>query len=350
MMSKTKFIHMQNIVQNDDLALYQLEDRGQLKRFIVTTPETRSICNDPGVYGVEYTDKMKMAMGKCIGALPEKLEVTQEQGMVFNILRGGLNFGLREALVWGKGWKDHRTAFISAQRVYDEEEGWHITENRYEKVYLPDEADIYVGDVVATGVSLGYALKKMVSLAREQKVGFKRITFFTIGSERTEELMEEIDKQCRDEFPGYEETRVVYIEGVFGMPKDHGSLDIALQGTDLLRWPAVVAPEFLASQAEDPAYPLERCTIYDAGSRAFNAPEYLEDVQEYWGQVKELAEKGMTYSEYLKQRVPECPGNHEGDANDLMALADRQIQKCSTGETRKHQSIVVETQNEAVKV
>jgi hypothetical protein len=107
-------------------------------------------------------------------------------------------------------------------------------------------------------------------------------------------------------------------------------LDIALQGTDLLRWPATVAPEFLESQAEDPAFPLERCTIYDAGSRAFNAPEYLEDVQEYWGQVKELAEKGMTYSDYLAQRIPACPGGHRGDAQTLIDLAERQIKKCSS--------------------
>jgi len=320
---------MQEITKTEAVSLYQLEDRGQLKRFIVSSPETRSICNDPGVYGVEYTDKMKIAMGKCIAALPEQMEISERQGMVFNILRGGLNFGLREALALGKGWKNHRTAFISAQRVYDEEEGWHITENRYEKVYLPQDADIYVGDVVATGVSLSYALKKMVSLAREQKVNFKRITFFTIGGERSEELMEEVDRQCREEFPDYVETRVVYIEGIFGLPKDHGSLDIALQGTDLLRWPATVAPEFLASQAEDPAYPLERCTIYDAGSRAFNVPEYLEDVREYWGQVKELAENGMTYSDYVKQRCPECPGLEEGDAQKLIDLAERQIQSCS---------------------
>ena len=319
---------METITQNEAIALYQLEDHGQLKRFILSTPETRSICNDPGVYGVEYTDKLKIAMGKCINALPESLVVKQEQGMVFNILRGGLNFGLREALVAGKGWRSHCTAFISAQRVYDEEEGWHITENRYEKVYLPDNADIYVGDVVATGVSLEYALKKMVALARDQAVSFKRVTFFTIGSERAGELMEEVDRQCREEFPDYEESRVVYIEGIFGMPKDHGSLDIALQGTDLLRWPATLSPEFLASQADDPAYPLERCTIYDAGSRAFNAPEYLEDVREYWSLVKELAETGMSYSDYLAQRVPGCPGGHAGDAAVLIALADRQIKKC----------------------
>jgi len=320
---------MQAVVQNQDVALYQLEDRSQLKRFILSTPETRAICNDPGVYGVDYTDKMKIAMGKCIGALPENVEVLEKQGMVFNILRGGLNFGLREALVAGKGWKNHRTAFISAQRVYDEQEGWHITENRYEKVYLPEEADIYVGDVVATGVSLEYALKKMIELAREQSVNFKRITFFTIGGERSEELMEVVDRQCREEFPNYEESRIVYVEGIFGLPKDHGSLDIALQGTDLLRWPATVAPEFIESQGEDPAYALERCTIYDAGSRAFNAPEYLEDVKEYWEQVKGLAEKGMTYNDYLKQRCPELNVAHEGDATFLLELAERQMALCS---------------------
>lgn len=316
---------MQPIHHGPDLALYQLEDRGRLKRFMVSTPETRAISNDPGVYGMEYTDKLTAAMGRCIAALPEALDVNESQGMVFTILRGGLNFGLREALAVGKGWRNHRTAFISAQRVFDESEGWHVTENRYEKVYLPQDADIYVGDVVATGVSLEYALKKMVELARDQKVNFKRITFFTIGSVRAEELMEEVDRQCREEFPAYEESRVVYVEGLFGLPENHPDLSIAFPGTDLLRWPALLTPEFAASQSEDPAYALERCTIYDAGSRAFNAPEYLEDVREYWEQVKALAEQGMTYTDYLKERCPELSNGFSGDADFLKEVAERQI-------------------------
>lgn len=317
---------MQITAQDHDLALYELEPLGGVQRFILSTPETRAICNDPRVCGMDYTDKLKAAMARCIAALPEPLEVKEEQGMVFTILRGGLNFGLREALLEGKGWSRHRSAFISAQRVFDEKEGWHITENRYEKVYLPDQADIYLGDVVATGVSLEYALKKMVALAREQAVSFKRITFFTIGGSRSEELMEQIDRECRAEFPSYEGSRVIYVEGVFALPEAHPGLSIALPGTDLLRFPAVLAPEFLKSQEEDPAYPLERCTIYDAGSRAFNVAEYLEDVRDYWEQVRHLAQQGVRYDAYLRERWPNFEAAQEGDAAYLESLAERQIQ------------------------
>ncbi len=317
---------MQIIIKNPAISLYALKDRGSLKRYILSTPETRQICNDPAVCGLEYTDKLKLAMQKALAQLPESLDVNESQGIVFNILRGGLNFGLREALAEGKDWMLHRTAFISAQRVYDDKEGWHITENRYEKVYLPDEADIYLGDVVATGVSLEYALKKIVSLAKEQKVSFKRITFFTFGSERAEELMEEVDNVCRQEFCCYEESRVVYIEGIFGLPKDNSNLSIAIPGTDLLRYPAILAPEFLESQTFQVAYPLERCIIYDAGSRAFNVSEYLADVREYWEQVKLLAQQGISYAEYLKQRCPQSLPLNEG-REILQEIAQTQIEK-----------------------
>jgi len=73
------------------------------------------------------------------------------------------------------------------------------------------------------------------------------------------------------------------LEGCFDVPTPESRLTIRFTGTDLLRGgESVIAPDFLESQYENPAYPIERCTIYDAGSRAFWVREYAEDVRSYW--------------------------------------------------------------------
>ena len=48
-------------------------------------------------------------------------------------------------------------------------------------------------------------------------------------------------------------------------------------------------------------FPVERCTIYDAGSRAFEAEVYLQDVLDYWKQIQSLE---TDYEGYLKERFP----------------------------------------------
>ncbi len=327
---------MKSLLQRKEISLYQLEDQEQVERFITSTPETRNITNDPFILGVHYTTLLENAMTKTIEALnlDKKEEITQENTVVLHILRGGLNFGLREALHRAYGWNHHSSAYISSQRAKDEKGDWYITENRYQKVYIPEKAHIIFGDVVATGASLEHAMLEIVRIAKEQKKEIGSWTFFTIGGDRAEKIMERLDAKCREEFPSYKGSRVVYVEGVFGVATEDSELQVALGGTDLLRDNAVLAPEFAESQSESPSFPIERCTIYDAGSRAFHVAEYLDDVREYWEQVKAIAENGTTYSEYLKERYPDDPrlqdtawvaGNNTPER--LLTIAEEQIAK-----------------------
>ena len=80
---------------------------------------------------------------------------------------------------------------------------------------------------------------------------------------------------------------------------------IGIPGTDLIRRDCLLAPEFALSQYDELTYPLERCAIYDAGSRAFDIPTYMDDLREYWGKVRELGDAGYTLREALDERWPE---------------------------------------------
>lgn len=334
--------HMLKLIfKKHNLSLYQISGRSKILRYVASTPETRVIMNDPFLFGVEYTEKLKQANARILSELTSQKQgflTSPDKTMVLYILRGGLNFGLREALYQAFSWNRQASSFISSQRVKDKAGDWHISENRYQKIFIPDLADIIFGDVVATGVSLEHALLKIVALAKQQQKALHSITFFTIGSPRAEEILQRVDLKCRKYFPCYAGSSIIYLEGRFGVAgKLNGAeqkLDIAIPGTDLLRSPALLTPEFLASQAEQLSYALERCVIYDAGSRAFHLEEYLNDVKEYWSQVLTLAQNGRTLTSYLEERLPEDPRLNDKAwvlkhdcADELIELAAQQLAK-----------------------
>jgi len=318
--------------QSKDCSIYRIEDSGNdVQKLIVSTPESRSICNDPFVVGVEYTSKLETACARALELLEpsEDLALDEAHCSVLHILRGGLNFGLRTALHRAYGWNTHSSAFISAQRARSSTnpEDWYITEGSYQKVYLSRESGIIFGDVVATGTSLEYALRQLMEIVEVQKSGISSVVFVTIGGPRSEEIVEKIAKQCRAAFPNFKKATVIYLEGRFDVALPSSPHRIKFTGTDLLRSSSLLAPEFIESQYENPAYPLERCTIYDAGSRAFHLTEYMEDVLDYWTQTSLLAESGTTFSELLRERFPEID-EKRFDSVSLSGLAQSQIDRC----------------------
>lgn len=309
-------------------SLYRMDTGNTIDGIIASTPETRAIANDPKVMGVDYTRGLARACSQILKTLAGNgLACLEEQEtIVFNILRGGLNFGLREALADAFGWNCHGSSFISAQRARDDDspEQWHIVENEYAKVYMPETASIVIGDVVATGTSLEYAIKALVAETKRQGSRLRSVVFFTIGGPRALEILKATDALCRKTFPEYEKTTLVYLEGCFTVPVPSTPLQIKITGTDLVRLDAQMALEFVASQYEDPAYPIQRCTIYDAGSRAFWTPEYLDDLHDYWTRVKALAKGGVSFEALVAERCP-CLDPERFGSVALDAVCDDQL-------------------------
>ncbi len=319
---------MEKIDVSPDCGLYRMTTGKKIEEIIATTPETRAISNNPRVMGLEYTHCLQKACTKILQKLSgNNLTCLEEtQTIVFDILRGGLNFGLREALGNAFGWNRHGCSFISAQRARkdDSPEQWHIVETEYSKVYMPKIASIVIGDVVATGTSLEHAMQALVAEAEKQGTQLRSVVFFTIGGPRAGEILGKMDAMCRNRFSGYEKTTLVYLEGCFTVPVPETKIRIKITGTDLLRLNAVMAPEFIASQYEDPCYPIQRCAIYDAGSRAFWPPEYIEDLYDYWSKVKDLADQGVTYEALLQERYPGLDPEPFGSV-DLERVCDDQL-------------------------
>jgi hypothetical protein len=205
---------------------------------------------------------------------------------------------------------------------------WEIVEDSYVKLHQHPEFDVVFGDVVATGTSLRHGLEKIRGLL-STKMRCRSLTFFTIGGPITGECIEAWKREVAENLGQDVACSVIYFEGVFGVAHPQTPVRIKLDGTDLLRRDGAMAPQFIASQYENPAYPLERCTIYDAGSRAFHVPEYLADVREYWELVAEQAASGVTFSELVTERCPEVEPSRFGQI-DLRDVARTQVERLST--------------------
>lgn len=87
-----------------------------------------------------------------------------------------------------------------------------------------------------------------------------------------------------------------------------------------------MAPDYIESLYLQPSYALERCVIYDAGSRAFWLPDYLGDVIEYWEQVHTLARRGRSFEELLEEHAPMLDVNRFGNIK-LEKIAQEQLKK-----------------------
>ncbi|NOZ80824.1 MAG: hypothetical protein GXP63_04065 [DPANN group archaeon] len=281
------------------------EPSSHVHRYIFTSPETRAICNQPEVLGCEYTDNMSRAMVKALKLLPNGTTPWKEkETCVLNFLRGGLNFDLRKAIRQAWGFNTHATSFMSSQR-FRKDGRWGVTENQYRKFIFPKDAVMFIGDVVATGVTIEEGMKVILDAMEKNGSSLKRLYFFTFGCHKVEKVLDDLHVACKERFKNFDHITVIYLEGKFRLADSKTTLRISIPGTDLLRTDALVAPEFALSQYDALSHALERCIIYDAGSRSFDIPEYSQDVIGYWEQVRKLAEQGFTLHDALMERWPE---------------------------------------------
>lgn len=310
---------MQIVSKTDQVALYTVPALARPNRQIVlaSTKHSQRICNEPRCAGVDYTNALEASCTLILKELRNTgvFKGTERETSVLHILRGGLNFGLRQAIHEAFDWNLHSSTFVSAQRrqAPSSQSAWEIIENSYHKFPMSPVEHIVFGDVVATGTSLAYALDLMASnWLLNSPTALQSITFFTIGGPNSHQAFDRwVDKLGL----GDVNITIVYLEGIFCCPDQGSALRIKLPGTDLVRRDAILTPEFIESNYLSPHYPLERCAIYDAGSRSFDWAEYSSDINSYWSEVLQLAENGLTFAELLAERFPVLDPKRFGPVN-----------------------------------
>ncbi|MBW2999646.1 hypothetical protein KY339_03150 [Candidatus Woesearchaeota archaeon] len=316
----------------------------------------------PEVKGRTFRQMMGSAVTKILKNAPfsEKFGSLNEDSVgVYIILRGGLNFNLMESV--GEAFPSQNTYPISvftSQRYQLQDGTWHIGDDQYCKIVLPygSSINMYIGDIIATGSTLdnalarlylktlskefkealakglyidvsdssstenaltrtivdkNFSLKKFLEKIRsakeagEVKKPIQNIMMVTIGCGKTEEILAKYNRIFKETYGSeFENVYALYIEGKFGLAEKDSPLKVKIPGTDLLRSPALLAPEFVLAMFSNPYHFLEACAIYDGGARSFNIPKHKKDVIEYWEKTLKNAEQGFTVKDFLEERMP----------------------------------------------
>ncbi len=300
--------YLTRVASAPDASWYEVggDYQGDVRRWVVSTPWSRDICNRPELLGCEYTAALRSAMVAALAAAPFRDLVASTpptRVCVLHFLRGGLNFDLRNALHEAYGLNALASVFMSSQR-FRVEGRWQVREDMYRKLQVPPGAVLLAADVVATGVTVANGLEVVLEHVRQIGSSIRALVFFTIGCHKLEKCLAALEPRLREASPDYLGSHVVYLEGKLRLVDSRTPLRVGIPGTDLIRREALLAPELEASQLALPSAILERCAIYDAGSRAFDVPAYVEDVLDYWRKVRSLARYGLTLADALAERWP----------------------------------------------
>jgi hypothetical protein len=299
--------------KDEAVSLYSIENNPNssvLNRYVASTSDTRNMLNFPEIVNSDFTNLMKNGITNALKGLNniEHLSsISSKQVNVYHILRGGLNFEIRNTLHKAFGYKWHSSSYISSQR-HEQDGEFSIADDSYRKFQIPDNATVYSADIVASGASLDNSLLFLDNYLSAEKLKIKNFVFVTIGCGKAEEVLEKWDTKFKKNHPEYDRTILIYLEGRFALGSKDLPLNNVLPNTDLLKnykFGALLAPEYEYSQFEKMIIPLEACAIYDGGKKSFEPVKHIIDVLEFWEkQVKSAQDKNLSLWAEYNSRFP----------------------------------------------
>ena len=266
--------------------------------------------NFPEIVNSDFTNLMKNGITNALKGLNniEHLSsINSKQVNVYHILRGGLNFEVRNALHKAFGYKWHSSSYITSQR-HEKDGEFAIEDDSYRKFQIPNNTTVYSADIVASGASLDNSLLFLDNYLTAENLKIKNFVFVTIGCSKAEDILEKWDKKFKKTHPEFERTILIYLEGRFALGSKDLPLYNVLPNTDLLKnykFGALITPEYEFSQFEKMIIPLEACSIYDGGKKSFEPVQHIIDILEFWEKQAASAEdKNLSLWTEYNSRFP----------------------------------------------
>ena len=271
----------------------------QIEVLLASTPQTRKILNTPEIKGIFFQTLLSDALHNILKSLYASEVDTQISSSiqsspafdVLYILRGGLNFDLHRHLFSITG-RQPEVTFLSSQRVKEREaESFSIEEQSYQKWNMQENALLCIGDISATGTTLKHTLNRVVLYSKQNNIQPRRLFFVTIGTYEALQAIQEYQQELQHAWGSqFEGITILFLEQIFSLYTSnsilfatHSSLkDAHLPYTDFFRMDHPNAFEFEVESVANPICFLERCAIYDGGSRAFEPSLYMRNLCSYW--------------------------------------------------------------------
>lgn len=299
--------------------LYELvggERNEKVKAYIATTPSTREVCTKPDIISSEFEHSIQEGIEKIIQNTRIKENIKKTLGYspdvdYLNILRSGCCFDPTKGLAdieikTTKHYVSSKRKKINGQwvAIQDEYEELFVEENRKVRTI-----DLFFGDIVATGTSLKSGFAKTLQAMQRKKYQLRSVYFFTIGSKRAEEVIEEAikDKKYKDVLKDDFQANIVYLEGRFGLASKETPIKPKEPDTNLLIFHegGIIAPEFAASLLKRPSSILEACIVYDGDLRVNTWHTHFQQVLMHWQKLKQKAEEEkLTLCQAIEERLP----------------------------------------------
>ena len=192
--------------KDEAVAVYAIEKESSqpdFKRYVVSTRDTRDLMNHPEIINCDFTNLMRNGITnalKGINVLDRLSCINSKSVNVCHILRGGLNFQVRDALRKAYGYKWHSSSYISSQRILKKGR-FEITEDQYRKFIIPNDATLYTADIVASGVSLNHGFEYIDSYLESQGFELENMIFITIGCIEAERVLQKWHDIFKEKYP-----------------------------------------------------------------------------------------------------------------------------------------------------
>lgn len=279
---------------NQNLTIYSLWDNPEIKVYVASTPWTRRLFLNPYISGSEFQINLQNALREILLYWEHwshnKLKKCIENNTfdVMYILRGGLNFSLHNIITDIFGYHPE-VSFLSSQRIIDDKKIF-LGEDYYRKWSVQDNSLLCLGDICATGTTIINTMIEAIEAYSERGMRIGHVLLFSIGTMESLAALQSWYKTKRIAHSIQSGITVVYLEGIFSLYRDMEEIfKIHLPHTDFLRRNAIASREFEIESLDDPACYLERCIIYDGGSRSFEPNLYLSQLYKYWETLKSLS-------------------------------------------------------------
>lgn len=292
-------VRLTPVFTDGELDCYELTG-GQMQNryFVASHPDTSRLMDRPEVVGYEVYHCLLASTSRMLRYFREQGQLTSAN--ILSILRGALNYPLEESC-YREGIRVHDISFLSSERVFhnDEIAGLEI---KYSKLAMVPDSTLLIGDIIATGDTLVNCLRYVTDHYRRHGARLRNIIFFTIGGATGIDIMERLTREFRAFWPDFEGFIGVYYDGVFTNYKDKGLTGIQIADVDFLWRGGIIAPGFRRRTLQA-CYPLyEKCTIYDGGARRYEISDHIREVEEYWQDMLERADR-IDFDEFTAEKL-----------------------------------------------